>query len=61
MPMTTDIDGANGGSCIHSEQGKFSINKSANDKVILRRKFERKSFELQIVALPDCPFGSRST
>ena len=56
--MTTDIDGAYGGSCIHSEQGKFSINKSANDQVILRRKFERKSFELRIVTLPDCPFGS---
>ena len=59
--MTTDIDGANGGSCIHSEQGKFSINKSANDKVVLPGKFERKSFELRIVALPDCAFGSRLT
>ena len=59
--MTTDSDGADGGSCIHSEQSEFSINKSANDKVILRRKFERKCFELRIVALPDCPFGSRST
>jgi len=56
--MTSDIDGANGGSCIYSEQSKFSINKSANDKVILRGKFERKSFELRIGALPDCPFGS---
>ena len=59
--MKTDIDGADGGSCIHSEQSEFPINKSANDKVILRRKFERKCFELRIVALPDCPFGSRST
>ena len=58
--MTSDIDGANGGSCIYSEQSKFSINKSANDKVILRGKFERKSFELRIGALPDCPFSSRS-
>ena len=56
--MTTDSDGANGGSCIHSEQSEFSINESSNDKVILRGKFERKSFELRIVALPDWPFGS---
>jgi len=61
VPMTTDSDGADWRSCIHSEQSGFSINKSANDEVILRRKFEGKSFELRIVALPDCPFGSRST
>jgi hypothetical protein len=61
MPMTTDIDGADWGSCIHSQQSGFSIDKNVNDEVILRGKFERKSFELRIVALPDCPSGSRST
>jgi hypothetical protein len=59
--MTTDSDGANRRSRIDSEQGGFSINKSANDEVILRGKFERKSFELRVVTLPDRPFGSRST
>ena len=59
--MTIDSDGADWRSCIHSEQSGFSINKSADDKVILRGKFERKSFELRIVALPDYLFGSRST